>query len=63
MVKQCERLYCPVCDITRTGIFCRTCGGKLIPLPPNDPKCPKCGREVDLKWDVYCSWCGEKIKG
>jgi ribosomal protein S27AE len=40
--------------------FCPRCGGKMIPKPKEEPRCPR-GHTVP-KYAKYCPKCGEKIE-
>jgi predicted amidophosphoribosyltransferase len=55
--------YCVTCDrheAADAAKFCSRCGLPLLEEPTR-PRCKKCHGEISPS-DVYCPYCGEKVK-
>lgn len=56
------RLSCPSCsaDYRKGDLFCRQCGGALLPSPPSKAVCAACGTAVPLP-ARFCNACGRPL--
>jgi uncharacterized RDD family membrane protein YckC len=55
-------LLCPSCsaDYRKGDLFCRQCGGSLVPAPPAKLTCTACGTAVALP-AKFCNACGTPL--